>query len=93
MEDNQDETSGHSSLFITVLCNLLTDYLLKQCSFTHPYMRPKGAGKTVGDDYKLLFSLHWPEDDKSILPIVSSVDDTTFLSILNTVIASLPDPS
>jgi len=51
------------------------------------------AGKTVCENNTQLFSWHWPGDDESILPIVTSILDMTILSIVNAAIAGLPDPS
>jgi hypothetical protein len=51
------------------------------------------AGKRVGKCNPLQFSCHWPGDDKSILLIVTSLVNTTIVSILNTTISGLPDPS
>ena len=47
----------------------------------------------MGENNTQLFSWHWPRDDESIHPIVTSIDNTTILSIVNAAIASLPDPS
>jgi hypothetical protein len=47
----------------------------------------------VGENNTPLFSWHLPGDDESILPIVTSIVDTTILFIVNTAIAGLPDPS
>jgi len=54
---------------------------------------PDIAGKRVGENNTQLFSWHWPGDNESILPIVTSIVDTTILSIVNAAIADLPDPS
>jgi len=54
---------------------------------------PDIAGKKVGENNTQLFSRHWPGDDESILLIVTSIVDTTILSIVNAAIAGLPDPS
>jgi len=54
---------------------------------------PDIAGKRVGENNTQLFSWHRPGEDESILPIVTSIVDTTILSIVNAAIAGLPDPS
>jgi len=54
---------------------------------------PDIAGKRVGENNNQLFSSHWPGDNDKILLIVISIVDTTMLSIVNAVIAGLPDPS
>jgi len=54
---------------------------------------PDIAGKRVGENNTQLFSWHWPGDDELILLIVSSIVDTTILSMVNAAIAGLPDPS
>jgi hypothetical protein len=47
----------------------------------------------VGETNTQLFSWYWPGDDESIFPIVTSIVDTTILSIVNAAISGLPDPS
>jgi hypothetical protein len=47
----------------------------------------------VGENNTQLFSWHWPGDDESIHPIVTSIVNTTILSIANAAISGLPDPS
>jgi hypothetical protein len=54
---------------------------------------PDIAGKTVGENNIQQYSWHWPGDDESILPIVTSIVNTTILSIVNAAITGLPDPS
>jgi len=54
---------------------------------------PNIAGKRVGENNTQLFSSHWPGDDELILPILTSIVDTTILSMVNAVITGLPDPS
>jgi hypothetical protein len=76
-----------------VRCDASNDFLVEPFSFTIAYMDPDIAGKMVGENNTQLFSWHWPGDDESILPIVTSIVDTTILSIVNTAIARLPDPS
>jgi len=74
-------------------CDASTDFLVEPFSFTIAYVDPNIAGKRVGENNTQLFSWHWPGDDKSILPIVTSIVDTTILSIVNAAIAGLPDSS
>jgi len=76
-----------------VRCDASNDFLVEPFSFTIAYVDPDIAGKRVGENNTQLFSWHWPGDDESILPIVTSIVDTTILSIVNAAIASLPDPS
>jgi len=54
---------------------------------------PDIAGKRVGENNTQLFSSHWLGDDESMLPIVTSIVDTTILSMVSAAIAGLPDPS
>jgi hypothetical protein len=56
-------------------------------------MDPDIAGKTVGENNTQLFSWHWPADNESILPILTLIVDMNILSIVNTAIAGLLDPS
>jgi hypothetical protein len=76
-----------------VRCDASNDFLVEPFSFTIAYVDPDIAGKRVGENNTQLFSWHWPGDDESILPIVTSIVDTTILSIVNAAIAGLPDPS
>jgi len=82
-----------SSSPIKLRCNTLTDFLVEPFSFTIAYVDPDIGVKRVGENNTQLFSWHWPGDDESILPIVTSIVDTTILSIVNAAIASLPDSS
>jgi len=65
--------------------------LVKLFSFTIAYVNPDIAGKMVGKNNCQLFLWHWPGDDELILPIVTSIVDTTISSIVNAAIAGLPD--
>ena len=69
------------------------DVLVEPFNITITYVDSDIAGKMVGEKHTQVFSWQWPGDDKSILPIVTSIVDTTILSILNAAIAGLPDPS
>jgi len=74
-------------------CNASTDFLVEPFSFTIAYADADIAGKSVGENNTQRFSWHWPGDDETILPIVTSIVNPIILSIVNTAIASLPDPS
>jgi len=76
-----------------VRCDASIDFLVKPSSIIIPYVDPDIAGKRVGETNIQLFSWHWPGDDESILPIVSSIIDTTIVLIVNVAIAGLLDPS
>ena len=67
--------------------------LVEPPSFTIAYVDPDIAGKRVGENNNHLFSWCWPGDDELILPIVTSIVNTTILLIVNAAIAGLPDPS
>jgi len=92
-EDDEEGTSGHRSPPIKVRCDASNYYHVEPFRLTIVYVDPDIAGKRVGENNTQLFSWHWPGDDKSILPIVTSIVDTTILSIVNAAIAGLPDPS
>jgi hypothetical protein len=76
-----------------VHCDASKDFIVKQYSFTIAYVDPDIAGKRVGETNTQLFSWHWPGDDESMLPIDTSIVDTTLLPIVNPAIAGLPDRS
>jgi len=76
-----------------VRCDASTDFLVEPISFTIAYVDPNIAGKEVGENNTQLFSWHWPGDDESILPIVTSFVNPSILSMVNAAIAGLPDPS
>jgi len=76
-----------------VRCDASNNFLVEPFSFTIAYVDPDIAGKRVGEYNTQLFSWHWPGDDESILLIVTSIVDTTILSIVNAGIAGLPEPS
>jgi len=92
-DDDEEETSGDRSLSIKVRCDASTDFFVESFSFTISYVDPDIAGNRVGEINTQPFSCHWPADDESILLIVTSVVDTTILSITNAAITGLPDPS
>jgi hypothetical protein len=76
-----------------VRCNASNHFFVERFSFTITYVDLDIAGKRVGENNTQLLSGHWPGDDESILPIVTSIVDTTILSIMNTAIAALSDSS
>jgi hypothetical protein len=84
---------GHRSSPIKVRCDASYDFLVEPFSFIIAYVDPDIAGKRVGENNTHLCSWRWPGDDESILPIVTSIVDTTIVSIVNASIAGLPDPS
>jgi len=92
-EDDEERTSGHRSAPIQVRCDALNDFLVDSFSFLIAYVDSDIARKRVGENNTQLFSWHWPGDDESILPIVTSIVNTTISSIVNAAIAGLPDPS
>jgi len=51
------------------------------------------AGKGVGENNTHLVSWYWPADDESIVPIVTSIINTTIFLIVYAAIAGLPDLS
>jgi len=92
-EDNKGETTGHRSSRIKVRCDTSNNFLVEPCSVTIAYVDSDIAGKRLGENITQRFSWHWPGDDESILPIVTSIVDATMSLVLNAAIASLPDPS
>jgi len=75
-----------------VRCDASNDFLVDPFSLTIAYLDPDIAGKWVGENNTQVISWHWPGNDESILPIVTSIVDTTILSIVNAAMARLPDP-
>jgi len=92
-EYSKEETSSHGSLPIKVRCNASTDFLLEPSSVTIAHVDSKIGGKRVWENNTQLLSWHWPADDESMLLICTSIVDMTMLSIINAVIADLPDHS
>jgi len=78
---------------IKMHCNTSLDFLVERCCVTITYVDSDFAGKRVGGHNTPLFWWHWPGDDESILPIVTSMIDTPILSSLNAAITCLPDLS
>jgi hypothetical protein len=70
-----------------------TNFFVEPFRFTIVYVDHDIAGKRVGETNTLLFSWHWPVDDELILQIVTSIVNTTILSIVNASFAGLPHPS
>jgi hypothetical protein len=58
-------------------------------NFNVPYVNPNIGGQRVGENHIELLSGNWPGDDESMLPIVTSIVNTTINSIVNVAIASL----
>ena len=73
--------------------NALNNFLVEPFRFTIAYVDPDIAGQRVGENNTQLISWHWPGDDESLLPVVTSIVDTTIFSIVNAAITGLPDPS
>jgi hypothetical protein len=82
---------GHRSSPIKILCDSSNNVLVELYRCTIAYVDPNIGGKKVGENGTQLFSWHWPGDDESILPIVTSIVHTTILSMVNAAIAGLPD--
>jgi len=76
-----------------VCCDTSTNILVEPFSFTIAYVDPDIAWKRVGEHNTQQFSWYCPGDDESILPIVTSIIDTTILSIVDPAIPDPPDPS
>jgi len=72
---------------------MLTHFAVELSSSTIGYVDPDIAGKRVCEDNTQLIWWHWPGDDESILPKVTSIIDTTILFIVNAAIGGLPDSS
>jgi len=90
-QGDEEVTSGHRSLLTKLHCDSSTNFHIKPFSFTILYVDSDIAGQMAGENSTQQFSWHWPADDESILPIVTSIVDTTILSIVNAAIASLQD--
>jgi len=91
IEDNKELTSGHRSSPIKPCSDALTEFVVDPFCFNIAYGDCDIAGKKDGENNTLLFSWHWPGDDESIIPIVTSIVDTSIVSNVNAAIASLPD--
>jgi len=83
----------HRSSPIKVCCDALKDFVVEPFRFSIAYVEPDIAGKSVGENNTQLFSWHWPGVDESIVPILTSIVDTTIFSIVNGAVAGLPDPT
>jgi len=92
-EGNKEATLCHRSWPIKGRCDALTDFLVELFTFTIAYVDPSIAGQRVDENNTPLFWWHWPGDDELILPIVTSIVDTTIWSVVNAEIGGLPDPS
>jgi len=91
--DIEEETFCHRSLRIMVHYNASTNFNVQSFFFNIPYVGCHAAGKMVRENSTHLLSWHWPGDDKSILLIVKPIIDIRILSITNSAIAGLTDPS
>jgi len=69
------------------------DFLVEPFCCAIVYVDPDVAGKRVGENHTQIFSWHWTGDDELRIPIITSIVYLTMLSIVNTVITSLPDSS
>jgi len=74
-------------------CDVSTDFYVVPLGLTIAYVDPHIAGKRVGENNTQLCSWYWPGDDESIVPILTSIVDTTHLSMMNAAITGLPGPS
>jgi hypothetical protein len=74
-------------------CDHYKTFLVELFRFPIAYVDPDIAGMRVGKNNIQLFSCHWPGDNESRMPIVTSIVDTTILLIMNVAIAHLPDRS
>jgi len=91
-EADKEETSSCRSLSIKVHCDTSTDFLIKQFSVTTIYANTKVTSKRVGQNNPQRIPWCWPGDGELILLIVTSIVDTSILSIMNPAIAGLPNP-
>jgi len=78
-------------LLIKVYCDALIDFLEGPFSLTIAYVDSEVAGKTVGENNTKLYSWHRPGDEELMLLIVTSIVNTTIVSMVNAAIASLSD--
>jgi len=91
--DDNEDTSGHRSSLIKACHDASTNFLIKPFSFTIPYVDSDITEKRVGGNNAQLFWWHWPRDDESIRPILTSRVNTTILWIVHAAITGLPDLS
>jgi len=73
-----EETSVHRSPPIKVCCEAFPGFLVEPFSVTIAYVDPNIAGKRVGENNTQLFTWHWPGDNESRLPIVTSICQGTY---------------
>jgi hypothetical protein len=76
-----------------VHCDTSKDFLVEQFRLNITYVDPDIAGKRVGYNNSHQISWHWLGYDEWILLTVTSIVNTTILSIVNAGIAGLPDSS
>jgi hypothetical protein len=91
-EDNKEETSGHRALPINVHYDASNIFHVKAFKLTIAFVGPDMARKRVCENTAQVFPWHWPGDDASILPILTSIVYMTILSSVNVAIAGGPDP-
>jgi hypothetical protein len=76
-----------------VRCDASTYFVVQWFHFSIAYEHPDVARKKVGEHNTQLLKWRWPGDDELILPMVTSIINSTIASIVNAAIAGLPDPS
>jgi len=93
LKHNEHKPWGHWSSLIKVGHDTSTTFRLERFGFTIPYMDPDIAGKRVSEHSTHLSWWHWPGHDESRLSIITSIIDSTVLSMVNAAIAGLADLS
>jgi hypothetical protein len=84
---------GYRSLLIEVCCDASLDLVVEPFRFSIAYLDSDIAGKRESEIHNHLVIWHWPENDVSILPIVTSIINTNISSIWNAAITNVQDPS
>jgi len=84
---------GHRCSWIKARCDVSAHFVVQPLSFTIACVDPDIAGMRLGETNTQLFSWYWPGDDESVLPMVTSIVDTTILSMVNAANIGLLDPS
>jgi len=92
-EDYEEVASGHRSSPILVQCDASTNSVVEPSSITINNVDPNIAGMRVGNNNTRLCSGHQLAEDETILLIVTWIVHIPSLSILNTAMAGLRDPS
>jgi len=83
-EDDKEESPRHRTSLWKAGCDASADFLVESFSFTVAYVDLDIAGKRMAEIDAQQFSCHWPRDDESMLPIVTSIVDTSAKCILVT---------